>query len=112
MVLDTQSDGPTDYNFPIRPDKGMFAPHKLFKQETKMQTDSLYYLFFANCSDHDYYIFAFKKLTIGYRLSCGFSYYAISFGVQQLSGYLYLNLALLSFVEIPTNLMIWFLAKW
>lgn len=35
--------------------------------------------------------------------TCGYVYYAISFGVQKLSGSLYLNIFLLSAVEIPGN---------
>ncbi|KAK3095487.1 hypothetical protein FSP39_015271 [Pinctada imbricata] len=34
-------------------------------------------------------------------LSCGYGYYAISYGVEQLSGNLYLNMFLLSVVDIP-----------
>ncbi|XP_060063863.1 solute carrier family 22 member 21-like [Ylistrum balloti] len=41
-------------------------------------------------------------------LSCGYGYYAISFGVQHLSGNLYLNMFLLSAVEIPTQILNYF----
>ncbi|OWF39254.1 solute carrier family 22 member 6-A-like [Mizuhopecten yessoensis] len=36
-------------------------------------------------------------------MSCGYGFYAISFGVQSLSGSLYLNMFLLSVVEIPAQ---------
>ncbi|XP_062619785.1 solute carrier family 22 member 4-like [Saccostrea cucullata] len=42
-------------------------------------------------------------------VACGYAYYAISFGVEQLSGSLYLNMFLLSVVEIPATLITWFL---
>ncbi|XP_062570126.1 solute carrier family 22 member 4-like [Saccostrea cucullata] len=41
-------------------------------------------------------------------LSCGYSYYAITFAVDQLSGSLYLNMFLLSLVEIPGTLSSWY----
>ncbi|VDI56472.1 MFS transporter, OCT family, solute carrier family 22 (organic cation transporter), member 4/5 [Mytilus galloprovincialis] len=46
-------------------------------------------------------------LAVGW-ISCGYTYYAISFGVQQLSGSLYLNMFLLSIVEVPSLLLAWF----
>ncbi|XP_062595074.1 solute carrier family 22 member 4-like, partial [Saccostrea cucullata] len=42
-------------------------------------------------------------------LSTGYSYFAISFGVEELSGDLYLNIILLSLVEIPVQLVTWYL---
>ena len=39
------------------------------------------------------------------RFSCGLVYYILSFGVEQLSGNLYLNMFLLSVVEIPGMLV-------
>ncbi|XP_062616417.1 solute carrier family 22 member 4-like, partial [Saccostrea cucullata] len=42
-------------------------------------------------------------------LSTGYSYFAISFGVEELSGDLYLNIILLSLVEIPAQLATWYL---
>ena len=47
-----------------------------------------------------------------YRLACGYGYYAISFGVEQLSGSLYLNMFLLSIVEIPALLLTWYMNNW
>ncbi|XP_061184984.1 solute carrier family 22 member 4-like [Saccostrea echinata] len=41
-------------------------------------------------------------------LASGYSYYAISFGVEELSGDLYLNMFLLSAVEIPAQAVTWF----
>ncbi|XP_061184985.1 organic anion transporter 3-like [Saccostrea echinata] len=41
-------------------------------------------------------------------LSSGYSYYAISFGVEELSGDLYLNIILLSTVEIPAQAVTWY----
>lgn len=41
-------------------------------------------------------------------LASGYSYYAISFGVEELSGDLYLNMFLLSAVEIPAQVVTWF----
>lgn len=46
------------------------------------------------------------------RLACGYGYYAISFGVEQLSGSLYLNMFLLSIVEIPALLLTWYMNNW
>lgn len=45
-------------------------------------------------------------------MSGGYGYYAISFGVQKLSGDLYLNMTLLSLVEIPTLCTIIYLVNW
>lgn len=42
-------------------------------------------------------------------MACGYAYYAISFGVEQLSGSIYLNMFLLSIVEIPATLLTWWL---
>ncbi|XP_060063907.1 solute carrier family 22 member 6-A-like [Ylistrum balloti] len=44
-------------------------------------------------------------------MSCGYGYYAISFGVQSLSGSLYLNMFLLSVVEIPTQVSSYYLTN-
>lgn len=41
-------------------------------------------------------------------LCCGYGYYAIAFGVQELSGDLYLNMFLLSIVEAPAQFITWF----
>lgn len=49
-------------------------------------------------------------LGIGW-LSCGYGYYAISFGVQSLSGNLYLNMFLLSVVEVPSQILTYFLCN-
>lgn len=46
------------------------------------------------------------------RMACGYAYYAISFGVEQLSGSIYLNMFLLSIVEIPATLLTWWLNNW
>ncbi|OWF39251.1 organic cation transporter protein-like [Mizuhopecten yessoensis] len=43
--------------------------------------------------------------------SCGYGYYAISFGVQSLSGNLYLNMFLLSAVEVPAQMSNYFLTN-
>ncbi|XP_063443225.1 solute carrier family 22 member 21-like [Mytilus trossulus] len=42
-------------------------------------------------------------------ISFGYGYYAIAFGVQQLSGSLYLNMFLLSIVEVPSQVITYFL---
>lgn len=47
-----------------------------------------------------------------HRLASGYSYYAISFGVEELSGDLYLNMFLLSAVEIPAQAVTWFFNNW
>ncbi|XP_033761116.1 solute carrier family 22 member 4-like isoform X2 [Pecten maximus] len=44
-------------------------------------------------------------------MSCGYGYYAISFGVQSLSGSLYLNMFLLSVVEIPGQVSSYYLTN-
>ncbi|XP_069105025.1 solute carrier family 22 member 21-like [Argopecten irradians] len=44
-------------------------------------------------------------------LSCGYGYYCISFGVQSLSGNLYLNMFLLSAVEVPAQVVTYFLSN-
>ncbi|XP_033760155.1 solute carrier family 22 member 5-like [Pecten maximus] len=44
-------------------------------------------------------------------LSCGYGYYSISFAVQSLSGNLYLNMFLLSAVEVPAQIITFFLAN-
>lgn len=44
-------------------------------------------------------------------MSCGYGYYAISFGVQNLSGSLYLNMFLLSVVEIPAQVSSYYLTN-
>ncbi|OWF39981.1 solute carrier family 22 member 21-like [Mizuhopecten yessoensis] len=44
-------------------------------------------------------------------LSCGYGYYAISFGVQSLSGNLYYNMFLLSVVEVPAQMSTYYLAN-
>ncbi|XP_021376626.1 solute carrier family 22 member 6-A-like [Mizuhopecten yessoensis] len=44
-------------------------------------------------------------------MSCGYGYYAISFGVQSLSGSLYLNMFLLSVVEIPAQASSYYLTN-
>ena len=53
-----------------------------------------------------YFMFSLKRITFGY------GYYAIAFGVQQLSGSLYLNMFLLSIVEIPAQMLTYFLNNW
>ncbi|KAJ8300868.1 hypothetical protein KUTeg_022387 [Tegillarca granosa] len=54
-------------------------------------------------SDVDKVMLKEENNTQNIPFSCGYVYYAISFGVQKLSGSLYLNLFLLSAVEIPGN---------
>ncbi|OWF39252.1 organic cation transporter-like protein [Mizuhopecten yessoensis] len=44
-------------------------------------------------------------------IACGYGYYAISFGVQSLSGSLYLNMFLLSVVEIPAQASSYYLTN-
>ncbi|XP_056008534.1 solute carrier family 22 member 4-like [Ostrea edulis] len=44
-------------------------------------------------------------------ISCGFSYYGLAFGVGQLSGSLYINMFLLSAVEIPGTFSTWCLTN-
>ncbi|VDI81806.1 MFS transporter, OCT family, solute carrier family 22 (organic cation transporter), member 4/5 [Mytilus galloprovincialis] len=48
-------------------------------------------------------------LSVGW-LSCGYGYYAISFGVQQLSGNLYVNLILINAMDI-IGIVVWYLAN-
>ncbi|XP_062598101.1 solute carrier family 22 member 4-like [Saccostrea cucullata] len=43
--------------------------------------------------------------------SCGYAYYAISYSVDQLSGNLYLNMFLLSVIDIPALMSIWYLSN-
>lgn len=43
--------------------------------------------------------------------SCGYAYYAISYSVDQLSGDLYLNMFLLSVIDIPALMSIWYLSN-
>ncbi|KAK3093609.1 hypothetical protein FSP39_018059 [Pinctada imbricata] len=45
-------------------------------------------------------------LTVAW-MTCGFGFYAILYGVDQLTGDIYINLFLLSVVEIPANLSLW-----
>lgn len=45
------------------------------------------------------------------RFSCGYAYYAISYSVDQLSGDLYLNMFLLSVIDIPALMSIWYLSN-
>ncbi|KAK3093101.1 hypothetical protein FSP39_011054 [Pinctada imbricata] len=45
-------------------------------------------------------------------LSCGYGYYAIYYGVDQLTGNIYLNLFLLSVVDIPATIALWGLQNW
>ena len=49
------------------------------------------------------------QLYYSHRFASGYGYYAISFGVDSLSGDLYLNMFLLSIVEIPAQVFSWFL---
>ncbi|XP_048746993.2 solute carrier family 22 member 4-like [Ostrea edulis] len=44
-------------------------------------------------------------------LSCGYAYYAISYSVDQLSGNLYFNMFLLSVIDIPALMSIWYLSN-
>ncbi|XP_048746739.2 organic cation transporter protein-like [Ostrea edulis] len=44
-------------------------------------------------------------------LSCGYAYYAISYSVDQLSGNLYLNMFLLSVIDIPALISIMYLSN-
>lgn len=46
-----------------------------------------------------------------FRFSCGYAYYAISYSVDQLSGDLYLNMFLLSVIDIPALMSIWYLSN-
>lgn len=54
--------------------------------------------------------FAYSLLLIA-RFSCGYAYYAISYSVDQLSGDLYLNMFLLSVIDIPALISIWYLSN-
>ncbi|XP_033761809.1 solute carrier family 22 member 21-like [Pecten maximus] len=44
-------------------------------------------------------------------LSCGYAYYAISFGVQSLSGNLFYNMFLITVVEVPAQMSTYFLSN-
>ncbi|XP_060065283.1 solute carrier family 22 member 21-like [Ylistrum balloti] len=44
-------------------------------------------------------------------LSCGYGYYAISFGVQSLSGSLFYNMFLLTVVEVPAQMSTYYLSN-
>ncbi|XP_069110508.1 organic cation transporter protein-like [Argopecten irradians] len=44
-------------------------------------------------------------------LSCGYTFYAISFGVQSLSGNLYYNMFLVTVVEVPAQMSTYFLSN-
>ncbi|KAJ8313016.1 hypothetical protein KUTeg_010389 [Tegillarca granosa] len=41
-------------------------------------------------------------------LFSGYTFYAISFGVQKMSGSIYLNIFLLSMVDLPSNLLTYY----
>lgn len=84
----------------------MFHIFRIHVQE--MQEKILSYFFFYKKYSYNLYEVSHW---ICFRLSCGYSYYAIAFGVDQLSGSLYLNMFLLSIIEIPSSLITWFLAN-
>jgi len=50
-------------------------------------------------------------LSLVFRISCGYGYYAISFGVQQLSGNLYINLILINAMDIIA-IVVWYFTNW
>jgi len=52
-----------------------------------------------------------RKYIFVFRISCGYGYYAISFGVQQLSGNLYINLILINAMEI-ISIVVWYFTNW
>lgn len=67
-------------------------------------------LFCPCCFPFCFSVKSFWLLLIG-RFSCGYAYYAISYSVDQLSGDLYLNMFLLSVIDIPALVSIWYLSN-
>ena len=43
-----------------------------------------------------------------FRIAMAYAYYGISFGVDKLSGSLYLNMFILSMLEIPGSFIAWY----
>ncbi|XP_033760703.1 solute carrier family 22 member 4-like [Pecten maximus] len=91
-----------------KPEPDMSKMSYLVEEDLKVDSERKYSIRDVAMSPHLRKITCLQGIA---WMSCGYGFYAISFGVQSLSGSLYLNMFLLSVVDIPGQVSSYFLAN-